>query len=244
MNFRKQKKNPFKKLRRKQIFGALLSAALTLFCLVGLYNMEFCVDASNTVSLEAAIGEYFFTENVEANLIESCKVGGKLLVFFEREGYSGHYGTALLERGVLGNYRFIRAGLSDWPLYDYSAIDEGGKHYLIFSGVNELEGVRQYAVYPSDNPSAPPLFRGEAEAAPFLTVVETPQKESAVGAHFVHYYDAEGNELDQKTLRSETPEPAEGRTPGVGSAELGMIYVYLAIVLLLGAAFVRYFLAP
>lgn len=231
-----------KKLKHKQIIGAILSAVIALLCMYGLYTMEFSVDVTNTISLEAAIDEYFFTENVDANIIESQRVGSRLIVFFEREGYVGHYGIATLEAGLLGKYRFLNAHLDDWPLYDYTF--SSGKNHLLLYGINDLQGVATYAIYPSNDTSAQPIYQGEVEQAPFLRVIKLESPENYVGKQFIHYYDANGNEIDFNTLWEEAPQPTDGRTPGVGSAELGLIYVYLVIVLLLGIVFVRYFLKP
>ncbi|MBK5242619.1 zf-HC2 domain-containing protein [Clostridium sp.] len=231
-----------KKLKHKQIIGAVLSAVIALLCMYGLYIMEFSVDVTNTISLEAAIDEYFFTENVDANVIESQRVGSRLIVFFEREGYVGHYGIATLEAGLLGKYRFLNAHLDDWPLYEYTF--SSGKSHLLLYGINDLQGVATYAIYPSNDTSVQPIYQGEVEQAPFLRVIKLASPENYVGKQFIHYYDANGNEIDFNTLWEEAPQPTEGRTPGVGSAELGLIYVYLVIVLLLGIVFVRYFLKP
>jgi len=231
-----------KKLKHKQRIGAILSAVIALLCMYGLYNMEFSVDVTNSISLEAAIDEYFFTENVDANIIESQRVGSRLVVFFEREGYVGHYGITTLEAGLLGKYRFLNAGLDDWSLYDYTL--SSVKNHLLLYGINNLPGVATYAVYPSNDTSAQPIYQGEVEQAPFLRVIKLESPENYVGKQFIHYYDANGSEIDFNTLWKEAPQPAEGKTPGVGSAELGVIYVYLVIVLLLGIVFVRYFLKP
>jgi hypothetical protein len=231
-----------KKLKYKQIMGAVFSAFITIVCMLGLYNMEFSVDVSNTVSLEAAIDEYFFKEDVDANIIMSQRIGRRLVVFFEREGYFGHYGLATLEAGLFGKYRFLRANLEDWPLYNYTF--SSVKNHLLFYGINNLKGVATYAVYPSDNTSAHPIYQGEVEQAPFLRVIKVEHIENYVGKQFVHYYDSNGSEIDFNKLWKEAPQPDEGRTSGVGSAELGLIYVYLAIVFVLGVVFVRYFLIP
>ena len=231
-----------KKLKHKQIIGAVLSAVIALLCMYGLYNMEFSVDVTNTISLEAGIDEYFFTENVDANIIESQRIGNNLIVFFEREGYVGHYGTATLEAGLFGKYRFLNANLADWPLYNHTFSRE--KSHLLLYGINDLQGVATYAVYPANDTSAQPIYQGEVEQAPFLRVIKLESPENFVGMQFVHYYDANGNEIDFHTLWEEAPQPSEGRTPGVGSAELGTIYVFLVIVLIMGIVFVRYFLKP
>ncbi|MDY0236578.1 MAG: hypothetical protein RBR71_11135 [Gudongella sp.] len=229
-----------KKLNRKQKIGAILSAIIAILCMFGLYNMEFTVDVTNENSLEVAIDEYFFTENVDANILYSEKVGKYLVVFFEREGFLGHYGIANLEAGIFGKYRFINANLSDWPLYEYTFNRE--KSHLILYGINDLQGVATYAVYPSNNTSKEPIFQGQGENTPFLRVIKLEGPENYVGVQFVHYYDENGAEIDFKELWSEAPEPDIGSTPSVGSAELGMVYAFIGIVLVLGIIFVRYFL--
>jgi hypothetical protein len=231
-----------KKLKHKQIIGAVLSAVIALICMYGLYNMEFAVDVTNTISLEEAIDEYFFTENVDSNIIQSQRVENHLVVFFEREGYLGHYGIANLEAGLFGKYRFINADLDDWPLYEYTF--SISKSYLLLYGINDLQGVQTYAIYPFNNTSAQPIYQGKVEQAPFLRVIKLESPENYVGIEFIHYYDANGSEIDFNTLWKEAPQTAQGKTPSVGSAELGLIYAYLGIVFLLGIVFVRYFLKP
>ncbi len=242
----KPQMNFLKKLRRKQIIGAVISAAAALLCMYWLYSMEFSVDVTNTVTLEAAIDEYFFTEDVDADILESQSVGKNLVVFFDRTGYNGHFGTAILERGIFGKYRFISAGLRNSKLYCYSFVDSSrlGKTCMLLYGINSLPEVASYAVYPSDDTSQQPIYQGNAEAAPFMKIIQTKAPENYVGNQFVHYYDAEGNELDPSALRQTVPDPAEGRCPGVGSAELNLIYFYLAVLLVVGIVFVRYFLKP
>lgn len=233
-----------RRLKLRKIMGAVLAALVTLFCLYGLYNMEFEVDVVNTTVLEAAIGDYFFSENLQVDVVESCPVGSKLVVFFEREGYAGHYGLAILERGVFGKYRFLSASLMDWPLYSYTVSHSLGKEHLLLCGVNDLPGVASYAVYPGDDTAKTPIYRGEAEKAPFLRIVDVPGGEEYVGSHFVHYYDSAGVELDISQLCQTVPVPVDASTPGVGTAELGLVYFFMAVILVLGVVVIRYFLIP
>lgn len=231
-----------KRLNKKQKFGAVVSAIIALLCMYGLYNMEFTVDVTNTDSFEVAIDEYFFDDNIDVNIVQSDKVGKNLFVLFEREGYKGHYGIASLESGLFGKYRFTNASLSDWPLYNYTFNRD--KRYLMLYGINDLPRVQTYAVYPSDDTSKEPIYQGETENVPFLRVVKLDSPEDYVGVQFVHYYDANGDEIEFNQLWDEAPQPDEGRTSSVGSAELGMVYVFIGIVFVLGIIFVRYFITP
>jgi hypothetical protein len=225
---------------KRQLIGAGLSAMIACLCLVGLYMKTFSVDISDSTALEKALNAYFFTEDVSAKVVQQQEVGNRLILLFEREGYAGHYGIAYLERGFMGGYRFIKATLNDWPLYNESF--DRDKELLLLYGINALPDVADYAVYPFDDTSAEPIYKGPVEAVPFLRVITLNRQEDYIGAQFVHYYDASGKELDQKTLRKTIPEPAEGRTPSVGTAERSLPYIYMGIVIILGIVFVRYFL--
>lgn len=206
----------------------------------GLYNAEFSIDVKNTSSFEAEIDEYFFEGDVDANIIKSEKVGRNLIVLFEREAYRGHYGIANLESGIFNKYRFISADLDDWPLYNCSFTRD--KKHILLHGINDLEGVESYAIYPSDDTSKEAIYRGKAEQAPFLRVIKLEKAEKHMGVQCVHYYDKEGKEIDFRELWKQAAEPVEGRTSSVGSAELFLIYFYLIVILFLGLIFARYFL--
>lgn len=229
-----------KSLNKKQKIGAVLSAMIALLCMFGLYNMEFTVDVTNTDSFEVAIDEYFFNDSVDVSIVKSHKVGKDFFVLFEREGYTGHYGIANLESGLFGKYRFINANLNDWPLYADTLNRD--KSHLILYGINNLPRVENFAVYPSDDTSKEPIYKGKAEKNPFLRVIKLDNAENYVGVQFVHYYDVNGDEIDFNQLWDEAPQPDEGHTPSVGSAELGMVYVFIGIILVLGIIFVRYFI--
>lgn len=73
-------------------------------------------------------------------------------------------------------------------------------------------------------------------------MIKLDKPENYVGVQFVHYYGANGDEIDFNQLWAEAPQPDEGSTSSVGSIELGMVYVFIGIVIVLGIIFVRYFL--
>lgn len=231
----------FKSLHRKQIIGAVLSAVITLLCMYALYNGEFAVDVSSTVTLEAAIDRYFFNDEVDADILESRIVGDRLLVFFLREGYEGHYGTAVLEPGIFGKYRFLNADLYTSGLYVNRTLRTAGKDYLLICGINDLPGVAAYGVYSGLSPDAEPVYQGTVESAPFLRVAEFENADS-LGIGLIRYFDADGNEISENALEEAVPDAAQGSAGGVGTAETGLIYGFLLIVLVFGLVMIRYFL--
>ena len=63
-----------RRINRRRIAGAVISAVVTLGCAIGLYFMEFSVDATDTGRLEAALVEY--NRGVEdADVAETVKIG-------------------------------------------------------------------------------------------------------------------------------------------------------------------------
>lgn len=227
-----------------QKYLAFFAALITLICMYWFYSLEFNISTNDDEVLSAAIDEYFFTDTVEANILTRENIGRELFVFFQRDGYMGHHGIAVLERGIFGKYRFLNAGLSDFSLYwcDYADTQRLGKEYLLICGLYDLPNVASYAVFSYDNTEQEPLFQSSAEEAPFLRIVKTNGKSIYSPFTVVHYYDELGNEMDRSELRDSVPVAEEGSTPGVGSAELGLVYYILGVIFLLGLCFVRYFL--
>lgn len=234
------KSKSLKSLNKKQKIGVVLSSIITLLCMFGVYNMEFTVNIKNEDSFEVAIDKYFFDDDVEANIVKSQKVGRNLVVFFERGEYKGHYGIANLEPGLFGKYRFRNASLSDWPLYNHTYSKDN--RYLILYGIDTLPGVETYAVYPSNNTSKEPIYKGKVEDSPFLNIIKLDSPENYVSTDFIHYYGSNGDEIDFNKLWDEVSQPDEGSTSSVGSMEPGMVYIFISVIFVLGIIFVRYFL--
>ncbi|KXL52119.1 hypothetical protein CLNEO_24680 [Anaerotignum neopropionicum] len=234
----------FKNRNKKQKYLAFFAAMITLICMYLFYGLEFSISTKDDEILSVAIDEYFFTETVEANILARENIGRELFVFFQRDGYVGHYGIAVLERGIFGKYRFLNAGLNDFSLYwcNYADGQRLGKEYLVICGLYDLPNVTSYAVFSYDNTEQEPLFQNSAEKAPFLRIVKTNGENIYSPFTAVHYYDDLGAELDKGELLDSVPVAVEGKTPSVGSAELGLVYFILGVIFLLGLCFVRYFL--
>ena len=229
-----------KALNRRRILGAVISALAALGCAVGLYFMEFSVDASDTMRLEAAIAEYNH-EEMEVDVAETVKIGKYLYVLYLREDLSGHYGLAELERGIFGKYRFHSSSNSDWPLYNASAGKVRGQEYLLIFGIYDLPGVTRYT---ARDWQGEVLYEAPAETAPFLRVVELEETADFFPSELASYYDENGSELTRRQLVDALPKAAEGQNWSVGSAEMGMVYFFIAVILALGVILVRYFLLP
>lgn len=228
----------------KQLAGALISAVLMILLMLGLYNMEFCVDVTSTGKLEAAIDAYDDPEEQSrTDVLEMEREGRYLFVLFglPEEEYST--GLAVLERGVFGKYRFLASSVTNDPLYRVYSERATGKDMALIYGVNTLPGVSSFALYDNWERQGEPIYAASAFDAPFLSVVQGGE-ELCVGSGWIRYFDAAGNEVDERELREYFAAGDHIGGHGTGTAELFMIYVWEGILLLLGVTFVRYFLSP
>jgi len=231
-----------KKSKYFQIIGAILSALIAFLCMFWLYSAEFSIDISTTSSLEAAIDEYNFTVDMDVNVIETEKVKNHLFALYEREDLFGNYGIAELERGIFGKYRFRNCSNSNWQLYNFRSETIDKRNYLLIYGVNDLSDVVSFTVFSSDKMETV-LYTGNVEHSPFLRIVEIEERYSVLPA-FIRYYNEDGVELAERDLLSQFPNVYSDKAGMVGSAELWLVYVLLAIVFILGIIFIRYFISP
>ncbi len=231
------------KAQRRKILGVVLTAVITLLLMVGLYIAEFSVDASSTQSLEAAIDGYsfHFQPDNESDVLETQTAGRFLFALYRIEGYDVSCGIAKLERGLLGRYRFIYSDQTNWPLYNAYADRRGGTKRLLIYAVNDLPEVMSFKLFSDSERTGDPIYEGAAGRTPFLRIIET-ETPQTVFPSWIRYYGADGSEISDRELIAEFTDKSEFNGGGTGSAELGLIYFFEALTLLLGIVFIRYFL--
>lgn len=243
-------RNLFALLRKKrttQLVGAAIAAAVILFCMIGLYRLEFTIDVSSTAGLEDAIKDYNFTTEHNVNILETERVGRSLFVLYENESVSGMYGFARLERGIFGEYRFLYSDNYNWPLYSFRVEKIGRKDCLILYNVNELPGVDSFAVYGDYHRSDElRIYTGKAIRSPGIEIVESKlsAKESG-GVWFgnqIVYYAADGTQIDEQELLDQFHMPDGSFGSGTTSAETNLIYFVELIILTVGIVIIRFFL--
>lgn len=226
----------------KQLAGALISAVLIILLMLGLYRMEFCVDVTSTQRLEAAIDAYDHPERQSRiDVLEMEREGRYLFVLFSLPEEEYPTGLAALERGIFGKYRFISCSVTNDPLYIAQVEKAAGKDSLFIYGANKLPGVASFALYDNWERQGEPVYKAAAPDAPFLSSIHG---QGIQAAQWFRYYDAAGNEIDERELRGEFTDSNHIGGRGTGTAELFMIYVWEFILLMLGVTFVRYFLSP
>lgn len=256
----------FKKLRRQQIIGAVLSAFVTLFCIVGIYNLEYNIDFSNTESIEQAINDALPYDYIDADFVQMVTFKNRAFVLY-RDGaeseYKGH-GVAHFEKGIFGKYRLRETEDTTWPLLHYFIAEIGNKSYMVISCVNEPIGAETFRIYgnypdvdwiyrgdfdaPLAHPEGEPVYEGATGKE--LLIIEPMTEEEAEAyycLYFELYYDAEGNVMDSGSIAAEYVEfdnLSDWESGGSVDQDPVQMYVFIVIVLLIGLVFVRYFLVP
>lgn len=236
----------------RNLIGAVVSLAVTLGCMAGLYNREFNAEVRSTDSLEEAIEAYCFAESAEVDVLESTAAGNRLVVLYDRvDGAPGTSGVAILERGFFGKYRFrVCYDRNEFGIYSFQE-EMNGKTYLIIACADALPAfVSAYGILGFDRSKgteidydAPEvIYSSPYQRSPFLTVAE--MKDGISAAFRAVYYDEDANEYDIFRIAGEMDVSVSGSSgTATGSMEPGLIWWLEAILLLLGILFIRHFLA-
>ena len=219
---------------------ALISGVLTLVSMIGLYNAEFCVSIRSAADLERAIAEYrrLGLEGASVDVLEWESVGKRLIVLYKTKDRS--CGLASLQQGAFGRYRMLSAGENDVVLCAIEPMELGRKHYLAVYAPDALPDVASINVIDEDTGAV--LYEGGAWGGAFLELVELDRKPAVWPFGSVHFYDAAGEEIPYAALLDKLGLSRGNGGGGTGTAELGLLYVFEGVILVLGIIFIRYFL--
>lgn len=217
---------------------ALIAGVLTLTCMVGLYNLEFSVSIRSAGDLEYAIAEHRHIDGAVVDVLEWESVGKQLIVLYQTDGRS--CGLARLKQGIFGKYRMLSAGENDVVLCAAAPLELGRKHYLAVYAPDTLPDVVSFNVI--DEGTGAVLYESSARNGAFLDVVELDEKPAVWTFGSVHFYDAAGEEIPYVALLDKLGLSRMNGGSGTGTAELGLLYAYEGIILILGIIFIRYFL--
>ena len=233
----------------RKIVGAVLSAIIMLVCVVGLYNYEFSINVDSTADLENAINEYHFADEVSADILERQAINNRLYVLYEENDYPGACGLACLEKGIFGNYRMISCEDSGYRWINGTKVTVGKKNYCITYCASDLPidaygicGVKEEPGRNQTIDDSELIYKLNYTGSPFLTFTEIENGITISAYHFKYFQNGveiQDNELED-ILGIHYVEGAPNS--GTGTAELGLFYVFEAIIILLGIVFIRYFL--
>ena len=264
------KLNFLKRFRWQQRLGAILSVAVTLLCLVGLYRSEYCYDLTNTAEIEALIQEdpasnslAGFPQGGEVDVLETTTVKDRLFILYqiEQNGTFNRQGLYEFQRGIFGRYRFRQRHNEVYPLIITSLTEIGRQQYLEIYAANWPEEAASFAVFPGYHPPSyageedilpdistlTPAYEGTAEKSilQVIPVTEEQVKAGLYGSSSVVYYDAEGNQLDNRELAKPylNSDGSYGGGGG-GNGDIWPVDVFQVLLVIVGIIMVRYFLCP
>lgn len=217
---------------RKRYFPAAAVLLITLIGMALFYSAQYDVDASTDQSLESAIEAYGAWEQPAVDILQREKLGRYLFVTYRQVDYPGFFGTALLQKGILGKYTFLKKDNTNMPLYAAREEKLGGRYYLLIYGFNQLPQVSAYVV---KDAAGQELWRGGREETPFLHVVKLSEK-PLFDLDYKTYYDAQGQPLSEIDLRESIQISEGGAHHSTATAELGLMPVILGFFFLIGCA--------
>lgn len=263
--------NFLKKVKRTRLLAAALSALLTLLAMGWLYEQEFHYPNTEAGRL-AAVCDYIPSEGYNANValgtemrvIAWTEKDDRLLIAFRAENREHVRGYLYLARGINGKYQIRSAsygpdqdtggvwGLSfssqdkekdpDWDLFLLIG-DNCRDIYtaeLTFEGTNHAAG-RDYTrtkTYELDGEN----FLWLLDRKTLCEELGFPHPESTrVYCTDARYFDRDGNDITER-YRDESVR--QSWAAGKGTAELFLLYVYMAVVAGVGIVLVRYYLLP
>ncbi|MBR5381987.1 MAG: helix-turn-helix transcriptional regulator [Oscillospiraceae bacterium] len=227
-----------RKRRTRDIVGAVVTAVLTLACMFALYQYEFCVAVTSSDDLESAIEAFQPEPELSADIIEWTSVGSHMFVLYRQEGHEGAGGVAELEKGLFGKYRVLNASNFSFPGYRVMAVRVGREEYFMISAINAVPGVARFEILDGDGEV---FYERRAPETGFLFFIERKGRPAPFPFDGVRYYDENGTEIPFGTIAGRA-DPTAVRS-GTGAAETFFIYIFEGLLLLLGIAFVRYFLS-
>ncbi len=257
--------NFLKKVKRTRLLAAVLCVILTLYLSYSLYAMEYAY-ARNDADLSVAVTEFLepFKPGFEAYVLETKEIDGVLFASFKDKSDSRVNGIAQFNKGLNQRYRIIE---SDMEVSDYSSIvqlfrvEVKDEPYIAVSGYQLSDDIRSYGIdyftyskpgsHSEDRSTESVLF--DVKNQQFLEFHSAKEVESRLldsADQPIHEYylggtslfDAQGVNITEN-FRSTEGEAAHGSS-GTSKAELFLLYVYIAIVIAVGAVMTRYFWVP
>ena len=243
---------------RRAVIRAVVTVIAAVACMAFLYTREY-IDVADSAAVESVVDARIgVIHATDVHVLESTNVGNNRFVLFEQLSDESDIvcGVAQFRRGLFGGHFLRSVSHSDWPLYTWSVVKGGGRDYLVVYGIHEPPEAETIRVYPADFPSSvqgepardysgmEPLYAGVV-VAPLLDVVSVAreQAESLYHPTFIHYYDADGNELDARESAAEFG--YDGRTGGgTAYSSQSSLYVFFAVIVLLTFVIARFFLRP
>jgi hypothetical protein len=245
-----------KKIKLTRFIAAVSCILLALIFSYMLYASEYEFTNDKKV-LSAAITEYTSHGRhkvADAYVLETKEIDGVLIAFFKDNNNPNVYGFAKLLKVANMKYRLVRAnyGPSAYSaIVDTYRFDTSRGAYYAVGGYNLDKDIASYGLKLYDESRskfAEDMLKFNVENSQFLDVKKESDLQKAIkeykgtlvffGHDSIALLDAEGNDI---TKNYAIPNITSTWGAGTGTAELFMLYVFIAIILILGAILARYF---
>lgn len=221
----------------------ILSIILAVLTLIGawlLYKGDFWTLRTKAQKLEA-ICEYASADASDSSrlravlhpvLLHDRTIGDRRVLTFTDSEINGLLGYVQFRRGVLGGWQPLSASYGGGAVLRSFALKDRDIR-VVFAADCPPE-IAHYKVQANLENDATLMAEGDVTEPNFFHIHETDRD------YFpdIHLYDADGNELDHwDYLASDDSVPS----PGIGSAETNLVYVFCVILLGIGWLIVKYF---
>lgn len=248
-----------KKIKLTRLIAAVSCMLLALIFSYMLYASEYKFTNDKNV-LSAAITEYTSHGKhkvADAYVLETKEIDGVLIAFFKDNGNPNVYGFARLLKGINMKYRLVRAnyGPSAYSaVVDTDRFDTKKGSYYAVGGYNLDKNIVSYGfrLYDKDySDSTEDVLKYNIENSQFLDIKKESDLQKAMRelhgedkdyslyfSHRVFLIDSEGNDI---TENYRIPNITSSWGAGTGTAELFMLHVFIALVLIIGFIIARYF---
>ena len=244
----------FKKIKRTRLIATILSIVIAIILSYMIYNSEYkYINDKNAIS--AAINEYTahsYFNIKDAYVLETIEVDGVLIVFYKDMSNPEAHGFARFKKGLNLRYRIVGTNYRE---SDYSAVvgsypfDTKKGKYIAYGGYNIDEKIEVWGLKLFDASKSENMLRFNVKNNQFLELykdsdIQEYMKEQQ-GEDKEYFFswdiallDSDGNDI---TEDYRIPGEIDSKSVGIGTAELFMLNVLIAIVLILGLIMARYF---
>jgi len=215
---------------RKTAIAIMVLAAVLAF---GLYGTEYSTSAQSQ-NLSATLSEYIFHDDVEAEVIETKKIGNHLLVLFTDQRYKNFMGLAVFKQGLNLRWRPMSANYGNSITIEAFPLAIGKQDYVAICGVNCDPGVAVYE-YITTDPNPEILYANRVSGSNFIDIYESKPGYWPK----LRLLDADGKDIST-ALRKLHTTGQTGPSAAVGTAEEFMINIFCLLIILLGFAIARF----
>jgi len=252
-----------KKVKKTRLMVAALCVFMTMVLSYLIYDSEYKYKNDKS-DLANAVTEYSASSQVkvDAYILETKEINGTLIISFKDQYNADINGIAVLLKGFNQKYRIVQANI-DYS--NYSAvvqifpIEIKNKKYYAVSGYNLTDEIKYYGLdywayknpgYLSEDRERKSV-KFDVKNQQFLEIYHQEELDkhlnnSAVEPLYNYHlvgtsmYNVEGIEITDNFKIQEVDQ--NRASPNIYKAELFLLYIFIAIIIVLGFIFTRYFL--